>query len=234
MKKKTNTKLNIEVWSDFVCPFCYIGEKQLEQALKNFAHRDEVNIQMRAYELDENAPCTWGDSVLGEKGSADYAENVRFWDKIQNLATTVNLHYDVEHLCHVNTYDAHRIGVLADIDGLRGKFSEKVFNAFFVQARNIADKSVLKELAVASGVAGEAVDKLLSSDLYGNDVREEEQKAEDLKVEIIPTIIINGKHRIGGVLHVADIVALLEKAYADEAPDDEIISGPACGIHGCK
>ena len=234
MNAKSKSKLNVEVWSDFVCPYCFISEKLLEQALKNFVHRDEVNIQMRAYELDENATHAWGDSVLGEKDGAEYAGKVKFWGKIQDLAATVGLKYDVEHLCHANTYDAHRLGVLADTDGLRPQFSEKVFNAFFVQARNIADKTVLNKLALSAGMDAEAVGKVLSTDLYGSDVREEEQKAEDLKIEIIPTIIINGKHRIGGVLNISDIISLLERAYADESPADEIIGGPACGIHGCK
>ena len=228
---KNNTEMRIEVWSDFLCPYCYVGERNLKEALRQFAHQDKVKVIHRSFELQPDAPRIGGVNAL-DKQSAD---SVKSWERMKVYASdTAGLDYDIDNIHVDNTFDAHRLMKLAEKHGKDDELSERLFAAHFTQGKNIADKGVLTDIADAVGLDNEKVLRVLDSDEYGDRVRQDEQDALVLNFEYIPAYYVNRKYGINGVKSADDILRLLNDAWNNVATaDNDHVDGPACGIHGC-
>lgn len=231
------TKVQIELWSDFLCPYCYVGERNLEVALGQFTHSDEVKVVRRAFELHPDAPRSGGEPVIPKETVGNGAERekaTRRWDKIKAYAAAAGLDYNVDGIHIDNTFDAHRLVKLAEEYGKDGDVSERLFDAHFVKGLNIADKSVLTDIAVAAGLDCEGVAQTLGGTRFVAQVRQDEQDAEALNFEYIPAYYVDRKRGINGVKSVDDILNLLNDAWNNTSTvGSSQTDGPACGIHGC-
>jgi predicted DsbA family dithiol-disulfide isomerase len=164
----------VEIWSDVVCPWCYVGKRHFEEALSRFPQRDEVSVVWRSFELDPTAPTRSDQSmseVLQRKYgmTEDQAEEANA--KMTALAAGVGLEYHLDRVQRSNTLDAHRLLHLAATHGLADATEERLLSAYFTEGAAIGDRPTLVRLAVEVGLDGEEVERMLDGDEFTAEVR---------------------------------------------------------------
>lgn len=233
----------IEIWSDVVCPWCYIGKRRLEEALTSFAHRDEVEIVWRSYQLDPTAPKVATESIasaLGRKYGGGEDAGRQMVQQMQQVALEVGLDFSgYPDAKRVNTVDAHR--VLHAAGELRGELKEALLRAYFVEVRDVADHDELTAIAVGVGLDETDVRRVLASDEHLAEVEADVDAARDLGAGGVPFFVVDRRYGISGAQPVEVFTQTLERAWADRAPlamvtadgGDEFAEGAVCGPEGC-
>jgi predicted DsbA family dithiol-disulfide isomerase len=222
--------VKVEIWSDVVCPFCYIGKRQFEQALARFDHADAVEVTWRSFELDPSAPAErTGDNLehLATKYGMSRAQALAAQDRVQASAARVDLFLDFERARSGNTFDAHRILHLAAAHGLQGELEERFFAAYFSEGRPIGSHDALRAVAVDAGLPAGEVDEVLASDAYADEVRADEQEARSLGVTGVPFFVIDRAFAVSGAQGVETLLEALERAWADSHPLTFVTTGEA-------
>jgi len=164
--------VKIEIWSDVVCPWCYVGKRNLEAALAEFPHADQVEVEWRSFELDPNTPTRVGlsmDEVLERKYGMTPAQATDANRKMTELAASVGLEYHLDRVQIGNTFDAHRVIHLAAHEGLGGAMKERLLRAYFTEGRAISDPATLASLGAEVGLDPDRVAEVLSSGEYADD-----------------------------------------------------------------
>ena len=232
--------MKIEIWSDVVCPWCYIGKRRIENALADFGHADEVEVHWRSYELDPGAPTkpTQSTSVMLARKYGQSPQGAKqMQDRVQAVAAEEGLIYRLSQTLHLNTVDAHRLIHLAHAEGgtdLQGRVKEALLEAYFTQARTVADHAVLREVAVAAGLDGVRVDEVLGSREFEAEVRADVEQAQAYGATGVPFFVIDQKYGVSGAQPTEVFTQVLEKAWADSHPVMEMVGGgEACGPDGC-
>ena len=211
--------MRIDVWSDINCPWCYVGKRNLESALAEIDA--EVDVRWRAYELDPSAPATSSLSmaeVLSRKYGVTIEQAEEMNRQMTETAAKVGLEYHLEGLKLGNSFDAHRLAKLADDRGLGGEMAERLFAAHFTENKPISDRSTLIELAVEVGLDAEEAAQVLDSDAYADDVRGDEQIAQEAGFSGVPTYVVDGQFAIPGAQPPDVLVRLLGRMASQ--PDD--------------
>ncbi len=232
--------MRIEIWSDVVCPWCYIGKRRLEEALESFAHRDEVEIVWRSFQLDPTAPKVAVESIasaLGRKYGGGDAAGRQMVEQLQQVAVEVGLDFSqYPDAKRVNTVDAHRL--LHAAGDLRGELKEALLRAYFVEVRDVADHDVLTEVAVGAGLAEDDVRRVLASDEHLAEVDADAEAAQDLGAGGVPFFVIDRRFGIAGAQPVEVFTQTLERAWAERAPLSMMAGagddGAVCGPEGCE
>lgn len=211
--------MKIEVWSDFVCPFCYIGKRRLEMALEKFSHIDEVTVEYKSYELDPNAEKNPGKNIhellAGKYGmSVEKAKNSN--EELGKQAADIGLTYNFDTMQHTNTFDAHRVAKYADENGKGKEITERLLNAYFTESRLISDHATLIELAGEVGLDKDEVTKLLKVDDYAIHVRADEEQARQIGVQGVPFFVFNEKYAVSGAQPPEAFSEVLEKVWEEE------------------
>jgi predicted DsbA family dithiol-disulfide isomerase len=237
--------VKIEIWSDVVCPWCYIGKRRIENALADFGHADEVEVHWRSYELDPGAPTepTQSTSVMLAKKYGQSPEGAKqMQDRVEAVAAEEGLVYRLSETLHLNTVDAHRLIHLAHAEGgndLQGRVKEALLEAYFTRARNVADHGVLREVAVAAGLDGVRVDEVLASREFEAEMRADVEQAQAYGATGVPFFVIDEKYGVSGAQPTEVFTQVLEKAWADSHPSLEMVQnavvggGEECGPDGC-
>ncbi|OGX78347.1 disulfide bond formation protein DsbA [Exiguobacterium sp. SH31] len=229
--------MKIEVWSDYVCPFCYIGKRRLEEALEQFQHADKVEVEFKSFELDPNAPTNDSRSiyeVLAKKYSMPLEQAKTTTAQVAAQAQSVGLDYDFDNMVVTGTLDSHRLTHYAKTVGKEKELSEALLKAYFVEAKHIGDHDVLVEIATSVGLDADAVKNVLASDVYTEDVRAEERRASDLGITGVPFFVFDGKYGVSGAQPTEAFTQVLEKTWAESAPTLQVLSGGAtCTDDNC-
>jgi predicted DsbA family dithiol-disulfide isomerase len=210
--------MKVEIWSDFLCPFCYIGKRQFEQGLAQFAHQDEVEIEFKSFELDPNAPYEpEGDmhELLASKYSMSIEKAKAINADLTEKAAAVGLTYHFDTMIPTNSFDAHRLTHFAGTLGLREKMSERLFRAYFTDSKHIGDKKVLLELAIEVGLPEDATAALLAGEAFSAEVRAEEQEGSRLGIQGVPFFVINRKYGVSGAQSSDVFADVLAKAWEE-------------------
>src|SRR4051812_14026370 len=163
----------VEVWSDIVCPWCYIGKRRFERALERFEHRSEIEVVWRSFELDPRAPRTVGTSLndmLASKYGVSPAQAKAMNDRVTEQARGEGLDYRLELARPGNTFDAHRLTHLAAATGKRAAAVERFMHGYFVEGAEIGDPETLVRLAAEVGVDADPARETLAGDAYAADV----------------------------------------------------------------
>ena len=230
----------IEVWSDVVCPWCYIGKRRLEKALAAFDHRDQVEVRWRSYQLDPGAPTEPTEptvTMLARKYGQSPAGARQMQDQVEAVAAEEGLLFRLADTLHLNTVAAHRLIHLALRPGgtrLQGEVKEALLDAYFVQARDVADHGVLREVAVRAGLDAHAVDALLAGDELTDEVWADAEQARAYGATGVPFFVVGQKYGVSGAQPVGLFNEVLERAWADAHPPIELVAGgEACGPEGC-
>ena len=172
-------KLRVDVWSDVVCPWCYIGKRRLEGALARFAHREEVEVVWRAFELDPGSPkVVEGDLVerIARKYGRTRAQTEEMMRHITGLAAAEGLAFDLERSRSGNTFDAHRVIHLGSERGLQDAVKERLFRGYMEERESIGDPEVLVRLGAEAGLDPDEVRAVLASDRYAREVRRRKRR----------------------------------------------------------
>jgi predicted DsbA family dithiol-disulfide isomerase len=212
--------MKIEVWSDFVCPFCYIGKRRLEMALDKFEHKDKVELVFKSFELDPSAKKKYDENIhelIAKKYEIPLEQAKALNAQIVDQAKDVDLSYNFDDLIPTNTFDAHRLSHYAKTEGKMNELSERFLKAYFVDSLNISDHKVLASLADQVGLNRDEALRVLESDQYGADVRKDEETASKLKITGVPYFVFNNKYAISGAQPVELFLEVLEKAKEEES-----------------
>jgi len=232
--------VKIEIWSDVVCPWCYIGKRRIESALADFGHADEVEVHWRSFQLDPGAPTepTEGTATMLARKYGQSPEGAKqMQDRVEAVAAEEGLVYRLSETLHLNTVDAHRVIHLAHEQGgneLQGRVKEALLEAYFTHARNVADPDVLREVAVASGLDPDRVDEVLGSREFEQQVWADIEQAQAYGATGVPFFVIDQKYGVSGAQPTEVFTQVLERAWSETHPKIEVLAnGDECGPDGC-
>ena len=207
--------LSIEVWSDVVCPWCYVGKRRIESALGQFEHRGDVELRWRSFELDPSAPAerehSSAEHLAGKYGmSVEQAEQTN--DQMTQLAAGVGLEYHLDRTRGGNSFAAHRLIQRALDDGRQDEMKERLMRAYFTEGEPVGDPGTLVRLAAAVGVDGEAA---LADERYSDAVRADEELAARIGIRGVPYFVLNRRYGVSGAQPAELLLQALEKAWDD-------------------
>jgi predicted DsbA family dithiol-disulfide isomerase len=211
--------MKIEVWSDFVCPFCYIGKRRLESALNQFEYKNEVELVFKSFELDPNSKKKFDENIheiIAKKYNISVEQAKASNNQIVEQAKAIGLNYNFDDLIPTNTFDAHRLSHYAKTEGKMNELSERILKAYFVDALNISDHKVLAALADEVGLDSDKALKVLESDKYGAEVRKDEENASRLRISGVPYFVFNNKYSVSGAQPSELFLEVLEKVKKEE------------------
>jgi predicted DsbA family dithiol-disulfide isomerase len=211
----------IEIWSDVVCPWCYIGKRRFESALARFAHRDQVVVVWRSFELDPHAPRrTLGslNDLLAQKIGVSPAQAAAMNRQVADLAATEGLDYQLDRAKPGNTFDAHRLIHLAAAHNLQAQAKERLLRAYFTEGLPISDPDTLATIGAELGIAGDEVRAMLAGDAYADDVRADERRAAAFGIRGVPFFVIDEQYGVSGAQTPTVFLDALEQAWATAHP----------------
>ncbi|MFI7287939.1 DsbA family oxidoreductase [Streptomyces anulatus] len=211
--------MRVEIWSDIACPWCYIGKARFEKGLAEFAHRDEVEVVHRSFELDPSR--AKGDTglvidMLAEKYGRSREEAASMEANVAANAQAEGLGYRTEGRDHGSTFDLHRLLHLAKARGRQDELLTLAYRANFAEERSVFDDEVLLALAVEAGLdADEARAVLADPEAYADDVRTDEREAAELGANAVPFFVLDRRYGISGGQPSEVFVQALEQAWKD-------------------
>jgi predicted DsbA family dithiol-disulfide isomerase len=209
--------MQVEIWSDVVCPFCYIGKRQLDAALAEWPQRDRVEVVWRSFQL---APDTRTDptrnalqSLAEKKGwTLEYAREAMA--AVINRASAIGLTLDYDRATVANTFDAHRLGHYAAAHGKGDEIAERLFKACFVDGRNVGDHATLVELTVEAGLPEAGARAMLDSDQFATDVRRDIDEARRFGIAAVPCFVFDRKFAVSGAQGSSVLLQALRQSLA--------------------
>lgn len=208
----------IEIWSDYMCPFCYIAKKRLKTALKHFDLRSDVKIKNRSFELmPEFTPeAVYVYDMLAERHGKSLEEIKPMTESMVQLAKTAGLNYRFDGMIATNSFNAHRLTHFSAKHGKQDELNERLFKACYTEARHLGDYVTLVELAADVGLDKDEAARVLNSDEYSINVRNDEKEAQRLGIRGVPYFLINGTSAISGLQSVDEFTDLLRKTWNEK------------------
>ncbi len=236
--------MKVEIWSDVVCPWCYIGKRHMEAALAYFEHADQVEIIWRSYQLDPRAPRHGEEKtldMLAQKYGVSAAQAMKMQERVSAVAAQAGLEYHLDLTRHENTFDAHRLIHLAAKHGLQAEAEERFFHAHFTEGKPLGDNETLVQLAAEVGVPEDEARAVLDSDAYADAVRADIRRARLLGIQGVPFFAIDEKYGVSGAQPAELLKEALEQAWGDSHPlikvsganqedDANVCEGDNCAI----
>ncbi|MCW2594577.1 MAG: 2-hydroxychromene-2-carboxylate isomerase/DsbA-like thioredoxin domain [Jatrophihabitans sp.] len=233
--------MTVEIWSDVVCPWCYVGKRRFERALARFDHRGEVELVWRSFELDPSAPASGPDQGryadrLADKYGSSVEQAQAMLDQMTATAAQEGLDFRFDLARPGNTFDAHRLLHLAAEHGIQDALKERLDRATFTEGSPPSDHSALRGHAVEVGLPAEAVDAVLASDRYADAVRADEEQALEYGITGVPFFVIDGRYGISGAQPADVVLQTLDTAWSERSrftvltPGD---AGPGCEGDSC-
>jgi protein disulfide-isomerase len=216
----------IEIWSDILCPFCYIGKRKLEKALETFEGKEFLEIDWRSYQLDPDAtsqPNTDVYDYLAKRKGQTRDWSVKMHEQVANTAKQEGLDYNFEKAIIANSYNAHRLIHLAKKYKLGDQAEETIFKAYFTEGKDIANKTTLIAIGKEIGLKEEEINEVLNSDKYGAEVRADIEEAQNIGVRGVPFFVMDSAYAVSGAQPVEVFAETLEKTF--EGWKAKIISG---------
>ena len=231
--------VKVEIWSDVVCPWCYIGKRRFEQALAGFHHRDEVEVVWRAFELDPSAPAErtggYAENLAGKYG-VPLAQAEQMIDTMTATAAQDGLDFDFGTARPGNTFDAHRLLHLAAERGVQDAVKERLLRATFTEGEPVGDSETLVRLVTDAGLDADEARAVLASDRYAAEVRGDEQQARAYGISGVPFFVVDGRYGVSGAQPAEMIAEVLQTAWRESRPTPLVTAGgdaPGCEGDAC-
>jgi len=216
--------VKVEIWSDVVCPWCYIGKRRFEDALSRFPHAADVQVEWRAFELDPSA----ASGRPGQTGGLAPALAAKFGTPLERaqemLATTTataaseGLEYHFERALPANTLDAHQVVHLAGQRGVQDAVEERLMRAYFTEGEALGDHEVLVRLGAEAGLDAEEVRAVLAEGRFVDAVRSDEAEAAALGARGVPFFVVDRRYGVSGAQPAEQFLAVLERAWSEAQP----------------
>lgn len=230
--------MKVEIWSDIMCPFCYIGKRNFEQALKSFDHAKDLEVLWRSFELSPDmktdpSKSTYEHLAESKGWTLDYTKKVH--DHLTLRAKEAGLDYHFDTVVPANSFNAHRLSHLALEHKLQNEIEERLFAAHFTEGKNIDDQETLVQLGVETGLPEKEIRDMLQSDKYSDEVEKDKYMASQVGVQGVPFFVFNNKYAISGAQPVETFLETLNKAYQEFNEEKKSIStldGDSCSIDG--
>lgn len=235
-------KLKVQIWSDIMCPFCYIGKRRIEEALSLFEHRDAVEIEWKSFELDASFIASPEDSLvehLAEKYRKDSDWAQTMLDNMTQNAKSTGLDFHFEKAVLANSHHAHRLLHLAKKHHLANELEELLFKAYLTEGKDLNNLNTLSEIGIAVGLEAEAVAQVLYSDDYSKEVKKDIQEANTIGVQGVPFFVFDNKYAISGAQPATAFLQTLEKVWEEGQFDSKVTllntsTDNSCDINGCN
>lgn len=233
-------KMKIEIWSDIMCPFCYIGKRNFEAALEQFADKKHIEVEWKSFQLDPTIPEVATESqqdyLIKRKGMG--AEQVKgMLENITQSAKQAGLDFNFDNTQIVNSFSAHKLIQFAKTKGLGDQAEERLFLAFFTEGKNVADLDTLSELGTEIGLDEAELKTAFTDEKYASLVKQDIQEAQQIGVQGVPFFVLNRKYAVSGAQPSQAFLENLEVAFAEwrEANPEtklEVTQGQSCTPDG--
>lgn len=232
--------MKLEIWSDVLCPYCYIGKRRLEQALDQFEHSDDVEIVWKSFQLQP------GQKTRPDKNPVEHLAEIKGWSveqtdqmfhTVADMAANEELEFNMSDSVVANSFNAHRLIHFATEHDKGDAAKEALLKAYFTEGKNIDDKSVLIELSSHIGLNEEESRKVLDSDQYSNAVKQDIEAAKNMSIQGVPFFLFDRKYAISGAQQTEVFLKALEKAWSEWRDSNAPVklsteNGEACGVDG--
>jgi predicted DsbA family dithiol-disulfide isomerase len=208
--------MDVEIWSDIACPWCYVGKRRFEAALAQFDHRDEVNVRWRSFELDPQAPAEReGDTAsnIARKYGKTREEALELQAGLARTAAADGLELRFDRARSGNTFDAHRLIHLAAAHGRQDAMKERLMRAYQTDGELMSDHATLRRLGLEVGLPQDEVDELLAGDGYGDEVRDDEALAGRFGIDAVPFFVVDRALGAAGAQPPETMLALLQRGW---------------------
>jgi len=210
--------MKVEIWSDVMCPFCYIGKRRFEQALQQFDHSDNIQLEWRSFQLnpgmETNPDASINEYLAETKGwTLDQAQQMN--QRVTEMAKSVDLTYDFDQAVVANSFDAHRLIQFAKTLDKGGQAEEALFHAYFTEGKNVSDHKTLSAIAEQIGLDPNNVKTVLNSDQFANAVKHDIEVAGSLEIRGVPFFLFNRKYAISGAQEKDVFLKALDKSYKE-------------------
>jgi len=240
--KKESVKMKVEVWTDIMCPYCYIGKLHYEKALKQFEHADEIELEWKAFQLNPDLPDKGKGYPVREylTNYAGYSEESidNMFANLRKMADNAGVPFNLTKSFASNTRDAHRLIKLAATKGLDSVVLGKLGKAYFEEAKDYSDWDLLVSIGTAAGLEEEEIRRMLESDDYLYEIKQDMQEAANLGFDTVPTFLMDERQAIIGSEPVDLFVKVLNKAYdalknrTEKEKVLEVSKGKSCNADG--
>ena len=232
--------MKIEVWSDYVCPFCYIGKRQLEKAIKDTGYENQIEVEYKSFLLDPTTPVDANDSVyssLAKKYNISVEQAKNMTKGVAERAKEVGLEYDFDHMKEANTIAAHRLAKWAATKQKGEEFSERVLQAYFLEGKAIGQQDVLLNLVEELGLDKKEAQQILNSNQFKEEMDRDIYEAQQIGVRGVPFFVINNKYGISGAQPQNLFEQTIEKAASEAGlkPNLKMVgdNGNTCSDGSC-
>ncbi|TLU99247.1 DsbA family oxidoreductase [Dyadobacter luticola] len=232
--------MKVEIWSDVMCPFCYIGKRRFETALAQFRNKDQVQVEWKSFQLNPQMKTEPGKTIneyLAEvKGwTVDYAQQMN--DHVTSMAADAGLEYNMDQAVVANSFDAHRFVQFAKTKGLGDAAEEQLFKAYFTDGKNTADIETLVSLGAEIGLDAEELRAVLDGTKYSDEVRKDIHEAQQVGARGVPFFVLDRKYAVSGAQHSETFLNALEQSFgewekANPKPLVAFAEGAACTTDG--
>lgn len=235
-------QLKIQIWSDVMCPFCYIGKRKIEEALSQFDNKESVIIEWKSFQLDPNFVATPDESIvdhLAEKYRKDTDWAQTMIDNMTENAKRSGLDFHFEKAVLANSQNAHRLLHLAKKHKVSNELKELLFKAYLTEGKNVNDWDTLKNIGQEVGLEISEIEQLIHSNAYTKEVQQDQQQAQAIGITGVPFFVFDNKYAVSGAQSTDVFLKTLEKTWEDGkfiAPlkVQNTTETNSCTIDGCE
>jgi len=230
-------KMKVEIWSDIMCPFCFIGKRNFETALSQFANKELVEVEWKSFQLDPTIPEVpkYQDDMymfVADRKGLSYEQSKKRHQDLIHYAKSVGLEYNLDKALVTNSLKGHRLIQFAKTKGLGENAEERLFHAYFTEGKNLSDVTTLIELGKEIGLTEIEVNEALTNPLYVRKVESDSEEAQTLGARGVPFFVIDRKYAIAGAQQPNEILKALEKAFAEWTKNNpgllQVTQGATC------
>ncbi len=230
--------MKVQIWSDIMCPFCYIGKKNFEAALDKLPFKDQVEVEWKSYQLDPELNETSGSKTineyLAERKGMPIAQIEQMQMRIKDMGKQVGIGFNIENAVVANTFPAHKLLHFAAKSNKANDAEELLFHACFIDGKNVADHEVLVNIAEELGLDTDQAQYVLNSDSFDYEVKQDFLEARNIGVSGVPFFLLNDKYTLSGAQPVDLFVEALTQTYNETIKSDKTVEGDSCTIDGCE
>lgn len=215
------SELRVEIWSDLVCPWCFLAKRRFELALSEFEHRADTQVRWRAFQLDPAAP-RQSTKTISERMRLDlgmhHVQIKAQLDRITGLAAEMGLNYQVAHARVVNSFDAHRLQAYADDEGVGDAVRERLMRAYTEECADLGSPQTLVQLAAEAGLDPGQTRRILAGRDFADAVQTDEERARQLGVSGVPAFVFAERHLVSGAQPAGTFLDILRRVWAQLPP----------------
>lgn len=238
--KKAGIKMKVEIWSDVMCPFCYIGKRKFEMALEQFSGKEHIEIEWKSFQLMPELKAIPGKSIndiLSETKGMSPGQAAAMNEQVTQVAKKVGLEYHLDKSIPANTFNAHRFTHFAKANGKQIEAEEALFRAYFTEGKNIDDYPTLLRLGKEIGLDEAGLKAALEGGSYADEVKQDIYEAQQIGVRGVPFFVFDRKQAISGAQEPSTFLQVLETTFSEWRKNNpetklNVIDGQSCTPEG--